>query len=39
VEELFGLVATGVSVELDEQRPEIVSRIFAEQTPQNLKGE
>jgi lipoprotein-anchoring transpeptidase ErfK/SrfK len=39
VEELFELVPTGVSVELDEQRPEIVARIFAEQTPQNLKGE
>jgi lipoprotein-anchoring transpeptidase ErfK/SrfK len=39
VEELFELVAAGVSVELAEQRPEIVTRILAEQIPQNLKGE
>ena len=39
VEELFELVTTGVSVELAEERPEIVARILAEQTPQNLKGE
>lgn len=50
VEELFKLVGPGLSVELAQQRPEIFSRIFAEQaprgarifaelTPQNLKGE
>lgn len=39
VEELFELVATGVSVELSEERPEILTRILAEQTPRNLKGE
>ncbi len=39
VEELFDLVATGVSVELAEDRPEILTRILAEQTPQSLKGE
>jgi lipoprotein-anchoring transpeptidase ErfK/SrfK len=39
VEELFALVGPGLSVELAEQRPEIFVRIFAELTPQNLKGE
>lgn len=39
VEELFGLVADGVTVELDDARPKIVAEIFAEQTPQTLKGE
>jgi L,D-transpeptidase ErfK/SrfK len=39
VEELFELVRTGVSVELDDTRPEIFARILAETTPQTLKGE
>ena len=33
-EELFGLVRTGVSVELDESRPEIVARILTKQSGQ-----
>jgi hypothetical protein len=39
VEELFNLVANGVSVELTDDRAEIVARFFAEQAPLNLKGE
>jgi lipoprotein-anchoring transpeptidase ErfK/SrfK len=39
VEELFGLVTNGTAVELDDTRPEILAEIFAEQTPQTLKGE
>jgi lipoprotein-anchoring transpeptidase ErfK/SrfK len=39
VEELFELVRPGLDVELAQQRPEVFTRIFAEQTPQNLKGE
>jgi lipoprotein-anchoring transpeptidase ErfK/SrfK len=38
VEELFGLVGPGLSVELAEQRPEMFARIFAELTPQNAEG-
>ena len=39
VEELFQLVGPGLSVELTDQRPEVFARLFAEQAPQNLKGE
>jgi L,D-transpeptidase ErfK/SrfK len=39
VEELFGLVPDGASVELDQDRPEALAELFAEQTPQSIKGE
>src|SRR5579863_4927226 len=37
VEELFGLVANGTSVELAPNRPEILAALFAEPTPQSIK--
>jgi L,D-transpeptidase ErfK/SrfK len=39
VEELFRLVPNGTSVELDANRPQILARLFAEPTPQSIKGE
>lgn len=39
VEELFALVAQGTGVELDQERTEVLAEIFAEPTPQTLKGE
>jgi lipoprotein-anchoring transpeptidase ErfK/SrfK len=39
VEELFGLVPDGASVELDQNRPEALAELFAEQTPQSITGE